>query len=216
MIVLKKKVLGLVLGMGVMMVQVGFASPLTTFVGEDGRGIVQVEGSLGQSSLDAFVGGSGFGLDGGEGFSLSVTGGVDENSGLQYKKNYYPSSSGGSHLNIRTQEVNYLQKLPHSDAVVIVGGLRSGAAGFGGRATEDSLQVGVTGSRVIGDNTRAYGTFMIGEKLTSYEAGVSYGVSRDMDVNASYRIGNYRGFDDGVNRLDATVKGVSVGLSLKF
>jgi hypothetical protein len=190
------------------------ASPLTDY-------------SAGKVSLDinwtpgSDLKGDGYSFDGKRNnFDFGVTTGLGNKWGLQYRyfhpvsKDYY----GDFHAGVRSQEVNILYKLDKN--------LSAFAGWHQARITTnftDSLpnkstwQAGLIGTTEIAKKTTLYGIAGAGSSLLSAEAGVSYAMAKDFDVNLFYRykkINDLKIADD--YEVDTTVKGFGLGLTYKF
>jgi opacity protein-like surface antigen len=86
-------------------------------------------------------------------------------------------------------------------------------------SVKTGYQVGLIGVANLGAKTNAFGIVSTGNVSTHYEAGLSYAVARNVEVNVAYEYSKYRENDlhfYGPFNDDYTVKGIKYGLTYKF
>ncbi|MBP2651782.1 MAG: hypothetical protein H6Q74_2607 [Firmicutes bacterium] len=156
-------------------------------------------------------------VDGKSNFGYGVTAGVGLGFAGHYSTDTFKTKSPlNSSSEIKAQElvlVNNLFDLIGN--VSIFGGVSQ--AQVVGSSKHTGAIVGVAGSLPLGFNTKAYGVLTVGNKLSGYEAGLSYELAECTNLNIGYRDTKFKDltFNDG-SKNDATVKGLVGGVSFKF
>jgi len=81
----------------------------------------------------------------------------------------------------------------------------------------NGLIVGIAGNVPLGFNTKAYAVLTGGNKMSGYEAGLSYSLADSASLSLGYRDHKYKDltFGDGSTH-DATVKGLIGGVNFTF
>ena len=84
----------------------------------------------------------------------------------------------------------------------------------GGTASdsENGYQVGVLGNMKIAKRTTAWASIGVGNKITAYEIGVGYDLTKNFDVNLFYNDTKYKGFESS----DFKTHGVNLGVTYHF
>lgn len=217
------KKVSLVLAASFFVTGVAMAGPLTDY-------------SSGNTSIDVMLrpnaditvkdGGTNLDLDGKNcNFDWSVTTAIDNKWALQYRQfdakadPYAPW--GDMEWRTNSREFNVLYKLDNHLAAYagifraktenVTTGLDTGTKSIG--------QLGLTGTTNIAPKTDLYGIVGFGKGLTNIEAGISYAINPDFDLNINYR--SLRVTDipkgDGWNPdSEYKVKGIGCGVTYKF
>ncbi len=162
---------------------------------------------------------------------------------------------------VRSQEVNVLRKLDknfsafaglvritpsvkvtgnyaYSESGEMSRSIDSGYSEYGsasltlGGEDKNTAQIGIIGSTKLADKTNLYGIASLGKDYRNWEAGVSYEVSKDLELNVSYRAAKYdnlkiananwvtsNNLENPINaevKSDVETKGWGLGLTYKF
>ena len=223
---------------------VGMASPLTDYsqgkvaVDISVRPSMDVEGSDSSGILKAD--GKNNNLD------LGLTVGLGNKFAFQYKNNHGDSKkylvndiiygyaiNGTIHSELKAQEFNMLYKVDKSlsaflgyttaKASLHASGTVDGQPAAGSLAgnSANGYQVGLIGTTLIGDKAVAYGVLGIGNKISSYEIGLSYEVAKDIDLNIFYKDTKYKKLKLEYNgtqsgEFDYKASGIGYGVTFKF
>ena len=78
--------------------------------------------------------------------------------------------------------------------------------------TENGYQVGVLGRIAIAKRTSAWASVGVGNKITAYEIGVGYDLTKNFDVNLFYNDTKYKGMDGA----DFKTHNVNLGVTYHF
>lgn len=146
---------------------------------------------------------------------------------------------------IKSEEFNVLYKL-NKNVAAFAGVVRSNASinfdaqGYDPYLGESGLklglksddnttgQIGLVGVTKVADKTDAFGLVSFGGDYRNWEAGIAYEISKDVDLNVSYRDTKYDDFAFGklynpygpesinAGLKDVEVKGWGLGLTYKF
>lgn len=185
-----------------------FAAPQTTFQ----EGQAQID--LGAQNVDAESGhGS---TDSNWNFQGGVTYGLSDKTAVQYQYNGLKTDVNGHDATTgHSQEFNVIQSLtPNVAAYAGYNQIKNEYGDFGGY-TNNVAQVGLIGKAPLAENLDVYGKVGVGTKdTTTWEAGLAYQATPDLDINAGYRYLDTQGRHDGDDSL--TYKGFVTGLSYRF
>lgn len=189
-------------------------------------------------------------FDGSANMELGLTFGIGNNWALQYRQ-YNPEGTiwspkiGNTTVSldgkIRQDEYNLLYKFTPKAAVFIGavranGGIKIGISNpnLGISIPElrsddmSILQFGLLGSTAIGKKLNAYGMVSMGSCYRNWEAGLSYGFTKDLEFNLSYRDTKWDRFKylgvttpGPLHSLEVNAKGIEAkgwgfGLTYKF
>ena len=152
-------------------------------------------------------------------FDFGLTAGLGNRWAIQYRHfNPVSKNYGGYHAGIRSQEVNLLYKLDKNLSAFAGWHQARITASHHGLSLPDksTWQLGLIGTTALAKKTTLYGIVGAGNSLLNAEAGLSYALTRDMDVNLFYR---YKKIDNlKINSVDfdTTVKGFGLGLTYRF
>ncbi len=206
----KQQFLAIVAALTMSVAGSAFAAPQTTF--QEGQaqidlGAQNVEAEQGHGSTD-----SKWNFQGGITYGLSDKTAVQyQYSGLKTDINGYDTTSGHS------QEFNVVQSLtPNVAAYAGYNQIKNTYGDSDGPSyTNNVAQIGLIGKVPIADNLDVYGKIGVGTKdTTTWEAGLSYQATPDLDINAGYRYLDTQGRHDGDDSI--TYKGFVTGLSYRF
>ncbi|MBP2651219.1 MAG: hypothetical protein H6Q74_2044 [Firmicutes bacterium] len=216
---------------GLLMISsIGFAAPMTDF----SLGKVQLD-AMKYPSLNMDIRGQ----NGGEyatdstpsaknNFDYGITAGLGSNFALQYKNNkadaYYDYNSDASYCKMREKELNVLYKVDKSSAVFI-GMTRSKldlvdnvyGNNYSGTTTK-GYQVGLQTTVPISEKINGYAVASVGTKVTSFELGLAYKISNNIDFNMSYLNSKYKDLvnEYSTEKADYAAAGVGAGVSYRF
>ncbi len=189
------------------------ASPLSDY--SAGRAALDVNWT---PRLDMEAGGlSGAGKSGN--FDFGLTAGLGDRWAIQYRHfNPVSKNYGGFHGGIRSQEINLLYRLDKNLSAFAGWHRAKITTNHPGLSLpyKGTWQLGLIGTAPVAKKTTLYGIVGAGSNLLNAEAGLSYALTRELDVNLFYR---YRQVDHlRINAvdLDTTVKGFGLGLTYKF
>lgn len=185
-----------------------FAAPQTTF--HEGQaqidlGAMNTKAEQGNGSTD-----NNWNFQGGITYGLSDKTAVQyQYTGLQTDVDGYDATTG------HQQEFNVVQSLtPNVAAYAGYNQIKNDYGDFGGY-TNNVAQVGLIGKAPLADNLDVYGKVGVGTKdTTTWEAGLAYQATPDLDINAGYRYLDTQGRHDGDDSM--TYKGFVTGLSYRF
>ncbi len=224
---------------------VGFAAPMTDFTLGKWQVDVTVRPDLDTNITTYWL--DGWKTKGKTNVDLAITAGIGNDSAVQYKHNQSNSvvnqtyTSGTYHQNwdydfgMNTHELNYLRKLDKNSAAFV--GIAHSKMDMkyryhdtnGGNSYQDfgdgsttSLQVGLQTTVPVSEKLDGYGVVALGTKMSSFEIGLAYKASKNLDVNLSYvdrkykdlGLDNYNtGYD---NDMEYSSSGVGLGVSYRF
>jgi len=221
---------------------VGFAAPVTDFT----KGKWQVDATIMPSlSLGIQYYDDEYNPQSQTNVGFGLTYGLGNDWAVQYKSNNFdggyryddPYSNYYNHrdYSMRGQELNFLHKLDKNSAV-FVGITRSksgydqhwgyydgeqNTAGFNDKAVE-GLQVGLQTVVPVSDKIDGYVVAAVGSKITSFEIGMAYKATKNLDVNISYLDRKYKDADVFNyssyygNDTSYSARGVGLGVSYRF
>ena len=137
-----------------------------------------------------------------------VTAGIGSNTALNYKYDTYKTSSD----DITTNQLNLMyQFIP---GLSVYGGYLHAKTDLADMdRNSNSGQIGLQGRIDIPLLFTVWGSAGYGNKLNSFEIGVSKPVLNNLDVDVSYYDNRFKKLDQGG---DATTRGVRAGLTIKF
>lgn len=147
-------------------------------------------------------------------FNGGVTYGLSDRWGLQY--GYYGLKTKSPSLDSNSQEVNAIYSVDQNVAVYTGWNrIRNSIDGWNDSAskTNNVAQVGIIAKAPLTDKLDVYGKAAVGTQKTSlWEAGLGYGITPDLDINAGYRYLNTKLTDHD----NISYKGFIAGLSYRF
>lgn len=185
-----------------------FAAPQTTFQ----EGQVQVDVGAGNTKAEF----GNFNSDSNWNFQGGVTYGLSDKTAIQYQYtglktdvNNYDATTGNQ------QEFNVLYSLNNNVAAYAGYNQIKNEWDHGPSYTNNVAQVGLVGKAPVAQNVDVYGKVGVGTKdTTTWEAGLAYQATPDLDINAGYRYTDTQGRHDGDESV--TYKGFVTGLSYRF
>lgn len=191
---------------------VAFAAPLTDY--SKGKTALEINW-LPTLDGEAAIGSGTLTLDGKKGnIDWSVTTGLGGKFALQYRQfnpetKSYPWGYGG----IDTQELNLLYRL--DKGLSAFAGLHRAKIGspFNGPA-QNTLQVGLLGTKTLGPKYQLYGIVGFGKNLFNGEAGLAYELAQNTQFNLFYRYKKVDGLEP--YDINTVVKGPGMGFTYKF
>lgn len=198
---------------------VGFASPLMDY--SQGKGALDV--SIKPNSDITVESGGSTDIDGKHGnLDAGVTYGLGKEWAVQYRYGTADAKkyTWGS-VHVRAQEFNVLRKVDKNvSAFVGATWVRpefNGSISANGDTTT-GYQVGLVGVAPLDKKTSLYGIVGAGNKISSYEAGLSYAMTKELELNVGYRYAKYKDLEiKSLDRsFDYTAKGFQYGLTYKF
>lgn len=138
-----------------------------------------------------------------------VTVGVAHKTGVNYKYNEFKSNSSNKAI---VQQLNLIYNVaPH---VNVYGGLVNAKTTVSDDShTNNSGQIGLQGSFDIPLFCTVYGSVGVGNKMNSWEIGLSKALVNNLDLNLSYSDYRLKDINQGG---DLKTRGINVGLTLKF
>lgn len=160
---------------------------------------------------------------------VGVTFGLGNNLALQYIHNSaktdttYLSSSLNFKDEITVQQFNILYKVAEN-ASVFAGytqakdDLVTSIGTFSGKSIK-GYQVGLQGNLPINGKLSSYGIISAGNKITSYELGLTQQINTNLDVNLFYKNLKYKDLeynDEPDYKFDGKADGVGIGITYKF
>ena len=142
-------------------------------------------------------------------FYAGATAGLGHNLGLNYKYNQYKTSEDPSET---ANQVNLMYKvLPWLD---IYGGYVNAKTDVNGSShTSNSGQVGLQARYDIPLLFTVWGNVGVGNKLNSYEFGVSKALLNNLELDLSYYDSRFKDIEQGG---DMKAHGLNLGLTVKF
>lgn len=221
---LKKVVFPLVAAM-VMMMTIGYASPLTDY--SQGKTSIDITWRPSLDIVDKYTySGSDDSttdrLDGRKAtFDWRITSGLGNNCAIQY--NHYRAIGNPEDFNagIRAQELNLLYRL-NKNTAAFAGYHRAkfNISDSVSTPNKNTLQAGLIGNIEIAKKTDVYGIVGFGKDLVNYEVGISYELAKDIEFNVDYRYKKVKNLSDTIGSFsykdDVTAKGVGCGITYKF
>ncbi|WP_177566140.1 hypothetical protein [Phascolarctobacterium sp.] len=139
-----------------------------------------------------------------------ITVGLGGKTAVNYKWNQYKNSGS---TKVEAQQLNLMYKvLPVLD--VYAGYVNSDVKLHGDSRSRNSGQVGVQGRVELPFLCTLWGRAGAGNKLTSYEIGLSRTLVSNVELNLSYYDNKFKNSAPG--SIDAKTKGVNMGVTVKF
>ncbi len=139
-----------------------------------------------------------------------VTVGLGKSTAVNYKWNQYKNSGSNK---VEAQQLNLMYKvLPVLD--VYAGYVNSDVKLYGHSRSRNSGQIGLQGRVELPLMCTLWGKAGVGNKLNSYEIGVSHSLVANVELNLSYYDNKFKNSAPG--SLDVKTKGVNVGMTVKF
>lgn len=201
---------------------IGFASPLMDY--SQGKGALDI--SIKPNTDITLESGDGStDVDGKHGnLDAGLTYGLGKGWAVQYRYGTADTKSySGKSIDVRAQEFNVLRKVDKNVSAFVgatwVKPDFNGFSGIHGNSTT-GYQVGLIGVAPLDKKTSLYGIVGVGNKINSYEAGLSYAFGKELELNVGYKYAKYKDLDAGSSdksgNFDYTAKGFQYGLTYKF
>ena len=103
--------------------------------------------------------------------------------------------AGDYSSSVQSHQLNLMYQF-NPNVAAFAGYVHNRAEGNGDSDTENGYQVGVLGNMKIAKRTTAWASIGVGNKITAYEIGVGYDLTKNFDVNLFYNDTKYKGFGD--------------------
>lgn len=205
---MKKKLFAVLSALTVCVSGAAFAAPQTTFQ----EGAVQVDLGAWNPKVESGPAES----DSNWNFQGGITYGLSDKVGVQYQYAGLKTDVNGHDATTgNQQEVNLIYSVNDNIAAYAGYNRIENEVDHGPSTTNNVAQIGLIGKAPLADNLDIYGKVGIGTKsTTTWEAGLSYGVTPDLDINAGYRYIDTEGRHD--NNPSITYKGFVTGISYRF
>ncbi len=138
-----------------------------------------------------------------------ATVGIGNKMAVGYKYNQFKSDG---YPKVTAQQLNlYYKAIP---GVSVYGGLVNARTHVVNRGeTQNSGQIGVQAAYDIPLFATVYGNIGVGNKMNSWEVGLSKALVNNLDLNVSYFDNRFKDIEQGG---DVKAHGINVGLTLKF
>ena len=201
---MKKILLGAV-ALSLLATSPAYAAPMTSM--EKGKGKVDAAFTMG-SSLKSEDGDESSDLGGNNRYRLGVTYGLGDKLGIDYK---YAAHAGDYDSSVQSHQLNLMYQF-NPNVAAFVGYVHNRAKVLGESNNQNGYQVGVLGNMKIAKRTTAWASIGLGNKITAYEIGVGYDLTKNFDVNLFYNDTKYKGFDGA----DFKTHGVNLGVTYHF
>ena len=201
---MKKILLGAV-ALSLLATSAAYAAPMTSM--DKGTGKVDAAFSMG-SSLKGEGDGESIDFGGNNRYRLGATYGLGDKLGIDYK---YAAHAGDYGSSLQSHQLNLMYQF-NPNVAAFVGYVHNRAKVLGASNTQNGYQVGVLGRMEIAKRTSAWASIGLGNKITAYEIGVGYDLTKNFDVNLFYNDTKYKGFDGA----DFKTHGVNLGVTYHF
>ena len=206
---MKKILLGAVT-LSLLATSAAYAAPMTSM--DKGTGKVDAAFSMG-SSLKGEGDGESIDFGGNNRYRLGVTYGLGDKIGIDYK---YAAHAGDIGSSLKSHQLNLMYQF-NPNVAAFAGYVHNRVeadAKTGGTVsdTENGYQVGVLGRIAIAKRTSAWASVGVGNKITAYEIGVGYDLTKNFDVNLFYNDTKYKGMDGA----DFKTHNVNLGVTYHF
>jgi outer membrane immunogenic protein len=201
---MKKIILGTV-ALSLLVTSAAYAAPMTNM--DKGTGKVDASFSMG-SSLKGEGDGESIDFGGNNRYRLGATYGLGDKIGIDYK---YVAHAGDYSSSVKSHQLNLMYQF-NPNVAAFAGYVHNRAEAVGVSDTENGYQVGVLGRMEIAKRTSAWASIGVGNKITAYEIGVGYDLTKNFDVNLFYNDTKYKGFDGA----DLKTHNVNLGVTYHF
>ena len=201
---MKKIVLGVVAA-SLLVTSAAYAAPMTSM--DKGTGKIDAAFTMG-SSLKGEGNGQSADFGGNNRYRLGVTYGLGDKLGIDYK---YAAHAGDYDSSVQSHQLNLMYQF-NPNVAAFAGYVHNRAKVEGDSNTQNGYQVGVLGNMKIAKRTTAWASIGVGNKITAYEIGVGYDLTKNFDVNLFYNDTKYKGFDAA----DFKTHGVNLGVTYHF
>jgi len=168
--------------------------------------------------------------------TFGVTAGLGGKWAVQYRQHKFSSEEENTYYygypqsNLKGYEANALYKVDKNFSVFAgytsfkLGFTNSYYSGYDNPGKSvGGMQVGAIVSTPVTDKVSAYGIVSTGSKLDSFEVGMAYKVSKNVDFNMGYADRNYKKLHNESSwwgtpdhKYNAQAKGINWGVTLKF
>lgn len=186
-----------------------FAAPQTTF----DKGEVQLDAGWYAPKAEVNVNDNTLSNDTKDNFTGGITYGLSDRLGLQYNYTGLKTDANTERGNTtgNSQEANLIYSLNKN--IAMYGGYNR--IDTGSDTINNVAQAGIIAKAPITDRLSLYGKAGVGtKKTTTWEAGLGYNVTKDLDVNAGYKYLNTQNGDSDDHNV--SYKGWTAGLSYRF
>ena len=201
---MKKIILG-ALALSMLATSAAYAAPMTSM--DKGTGKVDAAFSMG-SSLKGEGDGESIDFGGNNRYRLGATYGLGDKLGIDYK---YVAHAGDEDSSVQSHQLNLMYQF-NPNVAAFAGYVHNRAKVQDESNTQNGYQVGVLGNMKIAKRTTAWASIGVGNKITAYEIGVGYDLTKNFDVNLFYNDTKYKGFDAA----DFKTHGVNLGVTYHF
>ena len=201
---MKKILLGAVT-LSLLATSAAYAAPMTSM--DKGTGKVDAAFSMG-SSLKGEGDGESIDFGGNNRYRLGATYGLGDKLGIDYK---YAAHAGDYDSSVQSHQLNLMYQF-NPNVAAFVGYVHNRAKVLGESNNQNGYQVGVLGNMKIAKRTTAWASIGVGNKITAYEIGVGYDLTKNFDVNLFYNDTKYKGMDGA----DFKTHNVNLGVTYHF
>ncbi|VBB06621.1 Hypothetical protein LUCI_1857 [Lucifera butyrica] len=201
---------------------VGFAAPQTDY--SAGKTSVDLTWRNADNYVEDNLGSTGYGIKGN--WDWGITTGLGNNFAFQYagfnakSADKVYSAGDVENFELKTQEFNVLYKLDNNISayagLVKIKGISN--SNYYGNASDskNELQFGLVGSTKIADKTTAYAQVGIASDFTNWKVGLSQEIAPNLELNLDYRRTQGKNLNLYGYNVDATAKGLGLGITYKF
>ncbi len=202
---MKKIVLG-VIAASLLATSSAYAAPMTSM--DKGTGKIDAAFTMGSSLKGEGSEGQSIDFGGNNRYRLGATYGLGDKLGIDYK---YAAHAGNDDSSVQSHQLNLMYQF-NPNVAAFAGYVHNRAKVQGESNTQNGYQVGVLGNMKIAKRTTAWASIGVGNKITAYEIGVGYDLTKNFDVNLFYNDTKYKGFDAA----DFKTHGVNLGVTYHF
>ena len=202
---MKKIVLGVVAA-SLLATSAAYAAPMTSM--DKGTGKIDAAFTMGSSLKGEGSNGQSIDFGGNNRYRLGATYGLGDKLGIDYK---YVAHAGDEDSSVQSHQLNLMYQF-NPNVAAFAGYVHNRAKVQDESNTQNGYQVGVLGNMKIAKRTTAWASIGVGNKITAYEIGVGYDLTKNFDVNLFYNDTKYKGFDGA----DFKTHGVNLGVTYHF
>jgi len=202
---MKKIVLG-VIAASLLATSSAYAAPMTSM--DKGTGKIDAAFTMGSSLKGEGSGGQSIDFGGNNRYRLGATYGLGDKLGIDYK---YAAHAGDYDSSVQSHQLNLMYQF-NPNVAAFAGYVHNRAKVQSESNTQNGYQVGVLANMKIAKRTTAWASIGVGNKITAYEIGVGYDLTKNFDVNLFYNDTKYKGFDAA----DFKTHGVNLGVTYHF
>ena len=202
---MKKIVLG-VIAASLLATSSAYAAPMTSM--DKGTGKIDAAFTMGSSLKGEGSEGQSIDFGGNNRYRLGATYGLGDKLGIDYK---YAAHAGDYDSSVQSHQLNLMYQF-NPNVAAFAGYVHNRAKVQSESNTQNGYQVGVLANMKIAKRTTAWASIGVGNKITAYEIGVGYDLTKNFDVNLFYNDTKYKGFDAA----DFKTHGVNLGVTYHF